>query len=116
MPSASSATNWQVVGVALVALVVTYAVLIAQRVLLGVFLGALVYLVVWLIARLSPGHPLDDMSRTRTTATAVFVVLVLAYAGLIAANVLLGVVAAVTVAVVAWVTSPGGPVARWLGE
>jgi len=110
MPS----TQWTRVGAAFAALVLGYAVVVAGNVLLGVFLAAAVYLLAWLIDRLSPGHPLDDMSRERTLAAGALALVVVAYAVLIAANVLLGVVVAVTVVIVAWVTSPYGPVARWL--
>jgi hypothetical protein len=110
MPS----TQWTRVGAALAALVLGYAVVVAQRALLGIFLAAVVYLLAWLTDRLSPGHPLDDMSRERTLAAGAIALAAIAYSVLIAANVLLGVVAAVTVVIVAWITSPYGPVARWL--
>ncbi|AZH25685.1 hypothetical protein [Haloplanus aerogenes] len=110
MPS----TYWERVGLVLAALILAYAVVVAQNVLFGIFLAAVVYFLAWLIHHVSPGRPLDDMSRERTIATGVVVLVVLAYSVLIAANVLLGIVVAVTVCFVAWVTNPYGPVARWL--
>jgi len=108
MPS----TRWTRASTAIAALVLAYAVVVAQRALLA----AVIYLLAWLIDRLSPGHPLGDMSRTRTLAAGAVALAVVAYSVLIAANLLLGVATAVTVVVVAWVTSPYGPVARWLGR
>lgn len=110
MPS----TYWDRVGVVLAVLVVAYAVAVAGNVLFGIFLAAVVYLLTWLIHHLSPGRPLDEMSRERTIATALVALTALGYSVLIAANVLLGIVVAVTVFFVAWVTNPYGPVARWL--
>ncbi|MFB6195309.1 MAG: hypothetical protein ABEI80_03995 [Haloplanus sp.] len=112
MPSID--TNWRTVSIALAALVLVYAVAVADHVLLGVFLAAVVYLVAWLIDRASAGSPLDDMSQTRTRAAGALSLLALVYSLVIVAEFLLGVLVAVTVFVVAWVTSPVGPVARWL--
>ncbi|WP_049936181.1 hypothetical protein [Haloplanus natans] len=112
MPS----TYWERVGVVLAALVLGYAVVVAQNVLIGVLLAAVVYLLAWLMHRLSPGRPLDNMSRERTVVAGVISLVAVAYSVLIAANVLLGVVVAAVVVFVAWVTSPRGPVARWLDQ
>jgi len=112
MPS----TYWERIGIVLAALILGYAVVVAQNVLFGIFLAVVVYLLAWLMHHLSPGRPLDDMSRERTVATGAVVLVVLAYAVLIAANVLLGIVVAVTVFFVAWVTNPYGPVAQWLHQ
>ncbi|WP_338739467.1 hypothetical protein [Haloplanus salilacus] len=109
MPSATRQTTLLAVTA-----VVVVAAVVAQRVLLGAFIGAVVYTVGWLIDRLSPGTPLDDMTRARTLATGAVVLAVLAYAVLIVANILLGLVVALTVVVAAWLTSPFGPVAQWL--
>jgi predicted PurR-regulated permease PerM len=110
MPS----TYWDRVGVVLAALIVAYAVVVAQNVLLGIFLAAVLYLVTWLVVRVSPGNPLDDVTRERRLATGAVVLVVLAYAVVIAGSILLGILVAATVALVAWLTSPVGPVARWL--
>ncbi|WP_248897076.1 hypothetical protein [Haloplanus halobius] len=106
--------TWRTVSIALAVAVLGYAVVIATHVLLGVFLAAVVYLVAWLVDRVSPGSPLDDMSQARITAAGAVSLLVLGYSIVIVANILLGVIVAVTVFVVAWITSPIGPVARWL--
>lgn len=110
MPS----TNWRTATLVLTAAVVAYAVTVAQRALLGLLLAAVLYLAGWLVARLSPGNPLDDMSRPRTMAAGGLAVFALVYAVLIATEVLLGALVAATVILVAWITSPVGPVARWL--
>jgi hypothetical protein len=109
MPSTTRVTALLTLSAAVVAVAV-----VAQRALFGVFLAAVVYTVGWLVGRVSPGSPLDDVTRERTLATGGVVLAVLAYAVLVAANVLLGVVVALTVAVASWLTSPFGPVARWL--
>jgi len=110
MPS----TYWDRVGVVLAALIVAYAVVVAQNVLLGTFLAAVLYLIAWLVARVSPGNPLDDVTRERRLATGAVVLAVFAYSVVVAGSVLLGILVAATVALVAWLTSPIGPVARWL--
>lgn len=84
------------------------------NVLFGIFLAAVLYLVAWLVARISPGNPLDDMTRERQLATGDAVLVVLAYSVVVVGAVLLGALVAATVALVAWLTSPVGPVARWL--
>lgn len=112
MPSAKPPT----VLAGLSAAVVLVVAIATQRVLLGVFVAGVVYLVGWLIARLSAGTPFDHMARERKLVTGGLVALVLGYAVLIATSLLLGVVAAATVVAVSWVTDPRGPVARWLDE
>jgi hypothetical protein len=102
--------RWQLVAWSLVVLVVAYSVLFAGQLLLGVLVAALVYLIVWLFAEVD----LDTrgaFSAGRAVATATVVVLVIAYALLLAGQILLGLLAAATVFVVAWVTSPTGPFA-----
>ncbi|WP_251343444.1 hypothetical protein [Haloplanus halophilus] len=112
MPSTRPTWTLPVVAVAL--LVFLYAVAVSDAVLFGVFLAAVLYLVAWLLDRLSPGNPLGDMTRERRLATGIVVLGILAYSVVIVANVLLGVLVSATVFVVAWLTSPVGPVARWL--
>ncbi|MFB6124106.1 MAG: hypothetical protein ABEJ78_11695 [Haloferacaceae archaeon] len=97
------------VAVALLA----YAVVVAGNVLLGVLLAAFVYLVGWVVSRL-PNAVGSAFSQRRALATGLLVVLVLGYAVLVTANLLLGVVVSLTVAFVSWATIPDGPVARWL--
>lgn len=84
------------------------------NVLFGIFLAAALYLVAWLVARVSPGNPLDDMTRERQLATGAAVLVVLAYSVVVVGAVLLGALVAATVALAAWLTSPVGPVAWWL--
>jgi hypothetical protein len=112
MPSTTPTWKLPVAIVAL--LVVLYAFEVSGNVLFGVFLAAVLYLVAWVVVRVSPGNPLDDMTRERRLATGAVVLVVLAYSVVIVASVLLGVLVAATVFLVAWVTSPIGPVARWL--
>ncbi|MFB6255141.1 MAG: hypothetical protein ABEH58_00155 [Haloplanus sp.] len=96
--------------------VVLVVAIATQQVLLGVFIAGVVYLVGWLIARISAGTPFDHMTRERKLATGGLVALVLGYAVVIATRLLLGVVVAGTVVVVSWLTDPRGPVAAWLDE
>ncbi|MFD1634270.1 hypothetical protein ACOZ4L_00885 [Haloplanus ruber] len=112
MPSTSR--TWQVSALGLALLVVGYATVIAGNTLLGVLLAAVVYLLAWVIDRASPGTPLGDMTHARRLATGAVVLLVLAYSVVIAASFLLGVLVSMVVVAVAWLTSPLGPVARWL--
>jgi len=110
MPSTAPRTA----ALALAVAIAGYSILVANRVLLGLLLAAIVYLVGWLIGRLSSGSPLDDMTPLRIGIAGGIAAFALAYAVVIAASVLLGVLAAGSVIVVAWITSPLGPVARWL--
>ena len=111
MPS----TGWYVGVGTSIALVVGYSVVVAGSPLLGVFLAALIYLVAWLAATVVPNRDIrSDFSRARGAATGLVAVLVLAYALLIAGQILLGVLLVLFLVVVSWVTSPRGPVADWL--
>ena len=93
--------------------VFTYSVVIASRLLLGVFAGALVYLVGWLVGN-SPPEFRAAFSRPRALVTGALVALIVLYSFLIATSILLGVLTSLVVIVVSWTTSPTGPVARWL--
>ena len=106
--------SWRLPLAVLALVVLAYALVIAGNVLIGVFLVAALYLVAWLIHRLSSGNPLDDVTRARAWAAGVVVLAVLAYSVVIATSLLLGILVAATVCLVSWVTSPIGPVARWL--
>jgi multisubunit Na+/H+ antiporter MnhG subunit len=112
MPSSNPTWKLPVAIVAL--LVVLYAFEVSGNVLFGVFLAAVLYLVAWVVVRVSPGNPLDDMTRERRLATGGVVLAVLAYSVVIAGSILLGILVAAVVGLVAWLTSPVGPVARWL--
>jgi len=109
-----SNTNRRLGALLLAAIVLAYAIVIADAVLFGVVVAALIYLLAWLIDRASTGNPLNDMSRERRLVTGGVVLVVLAYSIVIAASLLLGVLVAAVVVLVSWVTSPIGPVARWL--
>jgi|GEM_PF-1973169 len=110
----STIHNWRAPMAVLGLLVLLYAFEVAGNVLFGVFVGAVLYLIAWVIDRLSPGNPLDDMTRARRLTTGVVVLGVVAYSVLIAGSILLGVLAAAVVAAVSWITSPVGPVSKWL--
>lgn len=112
MPSIGSTWKLPVAVVAL--LVLLYAFEVSGNVLFGVFLAAVLYLVAWLLDRVSSGNPLDDLTRERRLATGAVVLVVLAYSVVISAAILLGILVSATVVLVAWITSPIGPVARWL--
>jgi hypothetical protein len=110
----STLRTWQVPTLALLILLVAYVGGVSGDALLGVFVGAVLYLLAWLVDRLSQGNPLASMTRERRLATGVLALVVLAYSVVIAGSLLLGVVVAATVGLVSWITSPVGPVARWL--
>jgi predicted PurR-regulated permease PerM len=106
--------TWRLPVAVAALLVVLYAFEVSGNVLFGVFLAAVLYLVAWLVARVSPGNPLDDMTRERRLVTGAVVLVVLVYAVVVVGAILLGILVAATVVLVAWLTSPVGPVARWL--
>jgi hypothetical protein len=95
--------------------VAAYSVVIASRPLSGVLTGALVYLVAWLAGEISPGGALDAFGSRRAAATGALAVLAVLYSLVVAREILLGVLTAVVVVAVSWVTIPDGPVARLLG-
>ncbi|MFB6161504.1 MAG: hypothetical protein ABEJ61_10075 [Haloferacaceae archaeon] len=103
---------WHVGGGLLALLVVAYSTFVGGAFLIGVAAAGLVYLLGWLVALVSPERVAADMGGTRAKATAAVVLLVLAYAVVIAAQILLGVVAATLVVFVSWVTAPNGPLVR----
>jgi hypothetical protein len=92
------------------ALVVAYSVVVARSVLVGVVVASLVLLVATARAFLADGGYAVSMGRTRTLVVAVLSVLVLGYALLVARELLLGLAAVALIALVAWLTSPEGPV------
>lgn len=94
--------------------VVAYATLFARQFLLGLFIACLLYLVGWLVVQVADAGT-GSMGRGRTVVAVVLALVALAYALLIAQQVLLGVVVALTILLVAWATRPDGPVARLLG-
>ncbi|MDG5774843.1 hypothetical protein VB773_15275 [Haloarculaceae archaeon H-GB2-1] len=109
--SAGTSLRWKIVVSVLVATVVGYAVVIAQQVLLGILAGTFVYLLAWLVSVLDTG---GTVGSTRALLTAVISLLVIAYALLIVQQILLGVVVVLFVVLVSWLTSPRGPLARYL--
>lgn len=110
MPS----TTWHVLTGTLVVAVLAYSVLLAQHPLLGVVVASLLYLLSWLAvtADVAVGAA---FSRTRGALTVVVALLTMAYAVLIAQQILLGLFAVVLIVVVSWATSPHGPLARLFG-
>ena len=103
------------VSIALALAILLYSVVVGHNILSGVFLAALVYLFGWLVSYF-PGTLGETFGQRRAIATGVLVVAILGYSILVTAEVLLGVVVALTVVFVSWATVPGGPVARWLAE
>ena len=102
------AERWQLVAWVLAGLVFVYLSFF-QHLLDGVLVGALVYLFVWWLAVFGLSDTDGAFSARRTGATTTIIVLVMAYAVFLAADAIAGVLAAGTVFVVAWVTSPTGP-------
>jgi len=112
MPSTVRTRQLPILVLAL--LLVAYAGGVTGNFLFGVFVAAVLYLLGWVIDRLSPGNPLDDMSRERRIVTGAAALIVLVYAVVISTAILLGVLVAATVVAVSWITAPTGPVGRWL--
>jgi hypothetical protein len=114
MPSTESSRTglaWKVTVGVLVVAIVGYSVVVAQRLLLGVLLGALVYLFAWLLSTVDVR---DAFGTTRAAVTALVCLLVIAYSLLIAQQFLLGFVTVTVVVAVSWLTSPRGPLAAYL--
>ena len=88
--------------------VLAYSLVVAQQLLFG-FVTASLILLAAAASYLGDRGYAPSMGRGRTLAVAALSVLVLAYALLVAQQVLLGLVAVVLVVLVAWVTSPNGP-------
>ena len=95
----------------LAVLVVAYSVVVARNLLVGVGVASLVLLAATARAFLADRGYAPSMGRARTLVVAALSALVLAYALLVARQLLLGLVAVVALYVVAWLTSPTGPVA-----
>lgn len=110
MPSRTWQTALITVGIA----VMVYATLIAQQFLLGLFAACLIYLAGWLVVEVADAGT-RSVGRGRIVVAGVLALGAMAYALLVAQQVLLGVVVALTILLVAWATSPSGPVARFLG-
>ncbi|WP_129115858.1 hypothetical protein [Halegenticoccus tardaugens] len=109
MPSAA----WNVAVWTAITAILAYFFVFVQRPLVGVLLAAAFYALAWILAEYSASAGLTPAFSTgRAVVTAVVVVLVLAYALLVAGQILLGLLAAATVLAVAWLTSPTGPLAK----
>ena len=89
MPS----TAWKVATGALIALVLGYAVIIAGSILLGVVAATLVFLVSWLVAYGRESEAIPRLGDRQFAAAAALSFVVLAYAVVIAGQILLGVLA-----------------------
>ncbi|MFC4358873.1 hypothetical protein ACFO0N_13065 [Halobium salinum] len=111
MPSTTQSKNWKIATAVAVLAVLAYAVVVASQLLLGAILATAVYLVSWLAAYVKDnGYP-RSLGPRRTWLVAVLSTLVFLYAIVIAGQVLLGLLAVALIALVAWVTSPTGPLA-----
>ena len=93
------------------ALVLAYSLLVAQNLLLGIAVAVLVFLVAATLSYLADRGYSASLGRTRTFVVVALSVLVLAYALIVARQLLLGLVAVTLLYLVAWVTSPNGPIA-----
>jgi hypothetical protein len=111
MPSTTQSKNWKLLTGFAVAAVLAYAVVIASQLLLGVVLATAVYHCSWLAAYVrDTGYP-RSLGPRRTWLVAVLSAVVFLYAVLVAGQVLLGLLVMAFIALVAWVTSPTGPLA-----
>lgn len=115
MPSMDTPRKFPVVVAVSLTLLYVYA---SGRIVSGVFVGVISYLVAWFVARLSPddilGRVRADMTQRRILVTGVLVLTILTYSLLIIGNILFGGVVSLMLVATAWLTSPSGPVARWL--
>lgn len=112
MPSTTDSKRWKLATGVAVAAVLAYFVVIAQGLLVGTLLAAAVYLISWLAAYVADnGYPYS-LGPRRTWVLAVLSLFVLLYALLVAGEILLGLLTVALLALVAWVTSPTGPLAR----
>ncbi|KTG10245.1 hypothetical protein AUR64_11725 [Haloprofundus marisrubri] len=76
------------------------------------FLAVVVYFLGWFAGEfLETGALVGAFSSTRAAVTGVLAALILAYSLLIAQQVLLGVLTVLMLVLVAWLTSPTGPLA-----
>lgn len=105
----SLGSPYWVAAFAVAFVVLAYSFVIAQRLLFGVVTAALILLATAAASYLGDRGYAPSMGRARTAVAGVVSVLVLAYALLIAQQVLLGLVAVLLVFLAAWVTSPNGP-------
>lgn len=105
---------WKVVVGALALAIVAYATVFQQQLLLGLFVACLFYLVAWLTTQFRDAEVLAGVGRARIAVAVVLALLSLVYSLLVVQQILLGVIVSLTVLVVTWATSPGGPVARAL--
>lgn len=113
--AAMVSTTWLAGTVLVAVLAVAYFVVVAQQVLVGVLLAALVYGTGWIAAVLAGSNrSLSHFTPRRAIATAVVSAAILLYALLVAAQILLGLLVVAVVVLVSWVTSPRGPVVRRL--
>ena len=98
-------------ALAVASAILAYSLVIAQQLLFGVVTASLVLLVAAALSYLRDRGYAPSMSRARTLAVATLSTLVLAYALLIAQQILLGLLTVALIALVAWLTSPTGPIA-----
>ncbi len=105
----SLGSPYWVTAFALAVAVLAYSLVVAQQFLFGVVTASLILLVAAAASSLRDRGYAPSMGRTRTAVVGVLSVLVLAYALLVAQQVLLGVFAVLLVWVTAWVTGPNGP-------
>lgn len=110
-PPTTASTTWRVLTGLAVLSVLGYAVVIAGQLLLGTIAAALVYLCSWLVATLRDRGYSVSVGTRRMRLVALFSPLVMLYALLVAGQILLGVLAVAVLFLVAWVTSPEGPLA-----
>ncbi|WP_224269326.1 hypothetical protein [Haloprofundus salinisoli] len=101
---------WKISTWLLAAAIFAYSLIIVQQPLLGVFAATIVYFLGWFAGEFLEA---GAFSSTRAAVTVALAVLVLTYSLFVTQEVLLGVLTTGLVVVVAWLTSPTGPLATW---
>lgn len=99
-------------GAVLAVLVLAYALVVVQAILLGVVVAGTAYGTAVLVSVASSDGVVAEMGRTRAAVTGVLAVGVVAYALVVVGQPLVGLFLAVLGSLLSWLTAPDGPLAR----
>ncbi len=108
----STARSVRTAGAALAALVLAYALVFVQEIVLGVVVAGLFYGTALLVSVANRDGVVAEMGRLRAAVTGVLVVGVVAYGLVIVGQTLLSLFLAVLVFLLSWLTAPDGPLVR----
>jgi hypothetical protein len=106
-------STWKYVAGTLSALAVVYALVIAGQILLGLFAAVGIYGTGWLFATFRPDEGyVAALGPARAAVLTLIAFVVLAYAVVIAGQILLGVIAVCVIALLGFLLTPGGPLTK----